>query len=141
MGTRFGTFDDLMNETGEALRPIARRLREVILELHPDAVEVVRLGERAASYGFGPKKMSDAYAYILPNTNWVNLGFYRGAGLPNPHGLLEGTGANLRHVKVREMAGADTPAVRQLLRVAHDERRRALELAQAARHPLLGSQD
>ena len=39
------------------------------------------------------------------------------------------------------MAGADTPAVRQLLQVTHDERRRALKLAQAARHPLLGSQD
>ena len=50
------------------------------------------LGERAATYGFGPKKMSDAYAYILPYTNWFNLGFYRGADLPNPHGLLEGTG-------------------------------------------------
>lgn len=73
---KFGTFEDLLEITEKELQPIAIRLREIILELDPDACEVVRLGDKAATYGIGPKKMSEGYAYILPNKNWVNLGFY-----------------------------------------------------------------
>jgi len=69
MGTRFGTFEDLLNETLDARRPVADRLREVILVLHPDAVAAARLGDRAATYGFGPRKMSEGYAYIMLQQN------------------------------------------------------------------------
>lgn len=124
--TKLGTFDELMNETDESLRPIARRLRDVILQLHPQAVEIVPLGDRAATYGFGPRKMPDGYVYILPYTKWVNLGFYAGADLPDPERLLQGTGAKLLHVKVRDVAGADEPALRELIRAAYHERGRAL---------------
>ena len=123
---RIGTFADLMAESEAAMRPIAERLRAIVLEVHPGAVEVVRLGDRAATYGLGPKKMSEGYCYVLPYTSWVNLGFYKGAELPDPSGLLEGTGAKLRHVKVHSLAGADDPAVRELVEVALLERSEAL---------------
>jgi hypothetical protein len=55
---RLGSFDDLMSElspgTASAVAPIARKLREIILDDFPEAVEVVRLGDGAASYGTGP---------------------------------------------------------------------------------------
>ena len=124
--TRFGTFDQLLEITADEMRPIARRLRQVILEIDPDAVEVVRLGDRASTFGLGPKKMSEGYAYVLPYDNWVNIGFYKGASLPDPEGLLEGTGANMRHVKVRTVQAADQPAVRTLIEEALAERRTAL---------------
>ena len=124
--TRFGTFDELMSESEDALRPIARRLREIVLEVHPEAVEVVRLGDRAASYGLGPKKMSEGYCYVLPHKSWVNLGFYQGAELPDPDGLLEGTGARLRHVKVHSLEATEDPALRALIEAALAERRAAL---------------
>lgn len=124
--TRFGTFDELMEQAEPALRPIAIRLREVVLTVHPQAVEVVRLGDRAATYGLGPRKMSEGYCYVLPQTRWVNLGFYKGAGLPDPAGLLEGTGAQLRHVKVRTPDAAEDQALGDLLRAALSERRTAL---------------
>jgi hypothetical protein len=124
--TRFGTFDELMVQTEAALRPVAGRLRAIVLDVHPEAVEVVRLGDRAATYGLGPKKMSEGYCYVLPYRSWVNLGFYQGAELPDPDGLLEGTGAKLRHVKVRSTDDADAPAVRRLIEVALAERKAAL---------------
>lgn len=124
--TRFGTFDGLMAQTEASLRPIAKRLRQIVLEVHPDATEVVRLGDRAATYGLGPKKMSEGYCYVLPYTRWVNLGFYVGAELADPEGLLEGTGARLRHVKVRSLEESDAPAVRALVVAALAERREAL---------------
>lgn len=126
---QFGTFDDLMQLAADDMRPIAQRLRELILNVDPDSVEVVRLGDRAATYGVGPKKMSEGYAYIMPHKNWVNLGFYQGAVLPDPEQLLEGTGARLRHVKIRSIAAVGQPAVRNLLVEALAERKRALGLS------------
>lgn len=123
---RLGTFDDLLDEADEAVRPIAAALRAVVLEVHPDAVEVVRLGDRAATYGVGPKKMSEGHTYVMPQSSWVNLGFYHGAALPDPDGRLEGTGARLRHVKVGSVDEAADPALRALIEAALTERRTAL---------------
>ncbi len=76
-----GTFEELLNGTAPGLADIARRLREAIFAVDPVAVETVRLGDNAATYGVGPKKMTDGYAYIMPMRGYVNLGFYQGASL------------------------------------------------------------
>ena len=124
--TKFGTFEDLLEITPPSLRPIIHRLQEIILEIDPESVEVVRLGDRAATYGVGPKKMIEGYTYILPYKEWVNLGFFRGAILSDADGLLEGTGANMRHVKIRSIEDAERPAVRTLIQEALAERKQAL---------------
>jgi hypothetical protein len=59
--------------------------------------------------------MSDSYAYIIPYKEWVDLGFYQGVELPDPDGLLEGSGAKLRHVKIRSIHDANRPTVRVLI--------------------------
>ena len=124
--TRFGTFDELMTQSEPAMRPVATYLRRVVLDIHPQTVEVIRLGDRAATYGLGPKKMSEGYCYILPHAKWVNLGFFMGVSLPDPEGLLEGTGAKMRHIKIRSIETADKPAIRTLIGAALTERRAAL---------------
>lgn len=123
---RVGTFEDLLEMTADPLRPVAVALRDAILRLHPEVSEVVRLGDRAATYGVGPRKMVDGYAYIMPHAGWVNLGFYRGASLADPEGLLEGTGAAMRHVKVRSLQDVERVEVRDLLTAALTERRAGL---------------
>jgi len=124
--TKFGTFGELMDIALPEMRPIAQRLREIVVDVDPDTVEVVRLGDRAATYGVGPKKMSEDYSYIIPHKNWVNLGFYKGAELPDPAGLLEGTGKKLRHVKVRSAEDVERPEIRRLIEEALAERKQAL---------------
>ena len=123
---RVGTFDDLLEMTAEPLRPVVVALRDAIVHLHPDASEVVRLGDRAATYGVGPRKMVEGYAYIMPHAGWINLGFYRGASLADPEGLLEGTGAAMRHVKVRSVDESIRDGLLALLAAALEERRGAL---------------
>ena len=120
---QFGTFDDLLEITEESLRPIVTALREIIVEVDPDTCEVVRLGDRAATYGVGPRKMLDGYTYILPHKRWVNLGFYQGVDLADPEGLLEGTGAKMRHVKIRSMDDVNWTAVRLLVKGALERRK------------------
>lgn len=126
--TKFGTFEDLLAISPEALHPIAVRLREIILELDPNAVEVVRLGDKASTFGVGPKKMSEGYAYVLPHKKWVNLGFYKGALLEDEHGLLEGTGKKLRHIKMHSLEDVNRPEVQELLTRALAERKKALNI-------------
>ena len=126
MAAQLGTFDDLLALAPEPLRPVVDALRTAALAACPGASETVRLGDRAATYGLGPRKMLDGYAYVMPHAKWVNLGLYQGAALPDPDGLLEGTGARLRHVKVRSVEDAARPALRALLDAAVAERRAAL---------------
>jgi predicted enzyme related to lactoylglutathione lyase len=125
--TKYGTFEDLMKITEEHLQPIAIRLREIILNLDPEACEVVRLGDRASTFGVGPKKMSEGYAYILPHKKWVNLGFYKGAPLMDKSKLLEGTGKELRHIKIHTFEDANRPEIKELLKLALNERKMALK--------------
>ena len=120
---KFGSFDDLLEITEESLRLIATALREIVREVDPSTCEVVRLGDRAATYGVGPRKMKDGYAYILPHKSWINLGFYQGVDLTDPQSLLEGTGAKMRHVKIRSLDDAHRPAVRALIEGAVARRR------------------
>ena len=118
-----GTFDELLAGVEPDLAAITRRLRAIIRAVDASTVETVRLGDNAATYGVGPKKMTDGYAYIMPMRGYINLGFYQGAVLADPERLLEGTGKALRHVKIRSLAEANRPPVRALLAAAFTRRR------------------
>ena len=121
---KVGTFEELLSDASPEVRKIAKAARKLILAAHAGATEVVRLGDRAATYGFGPKKMSEGHTYVMPQQGHVNLGFYYGTALPDPGGLLEGTGAKMRHVKLRSIAAVD--ACKGLVAAAVEERRGAL---------------
>ena len=119
-----GSFEDVLGVAGPRLRPICRALRSLITSLDADFVEVVWPRQGIASYGVGPRKMSEHYAYIGVQGSHVNLGFYHGASLRDPAGLLEGSGKGLRHVKIRDASGVRNAAVAALLREAIDDRER-----------------
>ncbi|MEM8861103.1 MAG: DUF1801 domain-containing protein [Chloroflexota bacterium] len=127
---RLGSFNDLMAErtadSTPAIEQICRRLREIVYEDDPNSVEVVRLGDGAAAYGVGPKKMSESHVYIMPKAEYVNLGLWHGVNVPDPSGLLEGTGKNMRHIKIRSLDDANNPAVRDIIAEALKERKAAL---------------
>jgi hypothetical protein len=110
----------------EDFRPICTALRDIIVRHHPGYVEVVWQKQRIASYGVGPKKMSEHYAYIAPQKNHVNLGFYHGAALSDPGGMLEGTGKNLRHTKIRSVATAEDARIIALVAESITEIRQSL---------------
>ena len=123
---KLGTFDDLLAITNKPLQPVLTRLRQIILEVMSTAEEVVRLGDRAATYGLGPKKMIEGFVYLMPFDKWVNLGFYQGADLPDPKRILEGTGKKLRHIKIHSVEACEQAPIRDLLTAAINERKKAL---------------
>ena len=98
---------------------VRRGIRRVGLDVLPDPVEVVRAGNNAVYYGATDAYLKSA-VYIMPHSRHVNLGFFQGAHLADPDGLLEGTGKTLRHVKLKKVDDVDTPAIRALLQRAWD---------------------
>ena len=59
------------------------------------------------------------FAYVGAYAAHVNVGFFHGASLPDPAGLLQGTGKHMRHVKVRPGLALDGPALETLIVAAH----------------------
>ena len=59
------------------------------------------------------------FASVSAFRNHVNVGFYHGASLPDPAGLLEGSGKRMRHVKLRPESEVDTSALRALIEAAY----------------------
>jgi hypothetical protein len=64
--------------------------------------------------------MKDMLCVIMPLKAGVNLGFFRGVDLPDPAGLLQGTGKRHRHVRIQDSKELHSPAVRDLLAAALD---------------------
>jgi hypothetical protein len=59
------------------------------------------------------------FGYVNVFKAHVNVGFYFGAELPDPRGLLEGTGKRMRHVKLRPDRELDTSALQVLIAAAY----------------------
>jgi hypothetical protein len=60
-----------------------------------------------------------AFAYTNAFTAHVNVGFFRGAALPDPAGLLQGDGKYMRHVKLRPGAPVDVASLEALIAAAY----------------------
>lgn len=122
----YGSFEDAMAGANDLVMAIVIRLRQLILDVYPDAIELPWPKQHIASYGVGPKKMTEHFCYIRVQRNYANLGFYYGAHLSDPEKLLEGTGNNLRHIKIKAVDDVERPAIRQMIEQSLAERQQAL---------------
>jgi hypothetical protein len=121
--TSRGTFADVIHNSPATMTAIAHQLRDLIAEVYPDVVEIPKPAEQHAEYAIGRGKANQVFGYICPMAQYVRLGFYYGGSLPDPEGLLVGSGKRLRHVKLYTAAEAERPAIRALIEVAVQERK------------------
>lgn len=92
-------------------------LRALVLRVLPSAIEQVDPPSKIIAYGTD-RTYAGLICAIAPFKAHVNLMFARGAELPDPDHLLEGTGKRARHVRVKARAEVENPALRTLLEVA-----------------------
>jgi len=112
--------DRWMRDHAGALGAIAQRWFDVMRSSGSDVRELLHDGHPTAC-------VSDAaFAYVNAFTAHVNVGFFRGAELPDPKGLLEGTGRVMRHVKLRPGVEVGERALEALIRAAHANIKRRL---------------
>jgi hypothetical protein len=55
------------------------------------------------------------FCYLQTTKKHATLGFPGGAALDDPEGLLEGSGKDMRHVKLRTLADAQRAGIKRLL--------------------------
>ena len=81
------------------IRAIAERLRSVVRDALPDAVERVRTGWRLIGYDVPVGRRTRYFAFVAPEPEHVHLGFEYGTWMSDPDGLLQGAHLDLRKVR------------------------------------------
>ncbi len=102
-----------LNAQPEHLRAMVRPWFERMRECGDDVLEVMHDGCPTAcdeDAGFG---------YVNTFSVHVNVGFFRGSTLPDPIGLLEGTGKLGRHVKLKPGTPLNLAALEAVIREAY----------------------
>jgi hypothetical protein len=88
---------------------LARQVRAAVCKAAPKAEETMRMGMLFFD-ARGP------ICFLQPHAKHLNLGFWRGAHLPDPRGVLQGTGRHMRHLKIRAPVDVDAAAIGALVR-------------------------
>jgi hypothetical protein len=112
--------DALAPEPEDELRRVARGWFEHMRNCGPDVRELVHDGCPVACVADAP------FGYVNLFKAHVSVGFYYGAMLDDPAGLLEGEGKRMRHVKLRRGQAADAAALSELIAAAYSDIRRRL---------------
>jgi hypothetical protein len=116
-----GFLDKFTPEVAAQARTALRKMRARL----PGAIELVYDNYNALAIGFSPTdRTSEAIFSIALFPRWVSLFFLmNGTRLRDPAGCLEGGGKQARHIKLKDPALLDSPAVQELIA-------RALELSE-----------
>ena len=102
-----------MHEHAGELGAIARDRFEVMRACGEDVRELLHDGHPTACVA------DAAFGYVNAFKDHVNVGFFRGAEIADPEGLLEGTGKFMRHVKLRPECHVNAPALVKLIKTAY----------------------
>ena len=108
--------------SSDALRGFARPWFELMRGCGPDVRELLHDGHPTACV------QDVAFCYVAAFAAHVNVGFFQGAGLKDPAGLMEGTGKRMRHVKLRWGEQIDEAALVALIAAAYRDMRERLTL-------------
>lgn len=100
--------DAYVKKAGE-MSGVAKAVRGLVKKTAADCEEYVSPWKTPAFDSNGP-----LCVFVLGKEH-LSLAFLRGAMLPDPEKLLEGTGKGVRHVKLRSVADVKRPGVKKLI--------------------------
>jgi len=106
------------------LGAIARAWFEEMRNCGQDVTELLHDGHPTACVA------DAAFGYVNVFTSHVNIGFFHGASLSDPAGLLQGSGRFMRHVKARPGSLPDEAALQALVRAAYVDIKKKLAAEQ-----------
>ena len=98
-----------VKDENPALRAVIAGLKKVVKELVPETKETVN------ARGVPTFVAQNPFAFYMVGKKHVTFGFPFATSLPDPEGLLEGTGKNMRHVKLRSSEDLDKKGLRELI--------------------------
>ena len=108
--------DQVLASASPEVRELASRTREIVrAELPMDVIETVDGTDIGYGWTSGYRGL---ICVISVHARWVNLGLADGAALPDPTGLLRGSGQRHRFVRIESVRDLQRPGLRDLLRAA-----------------------
>jgi hypothetical protein len=108
----YASFNDYLKDQSSENQAVIRALRRFVKRVAPKLEEAVKWGNGCWIGSNGP------VAYVYSAKGYVQFGFFRGASLKDPKGLLEGKGKFVRHTKVHDASEIDERAFAALLKQA-----------------------
>jgi hypothetical protein len=105
--------DAWIREQSPELGSIAQQWFDVMRDCGDEVLELMHDGCPVACLGDAP------FGYVNAFTAHVNVGFFHGADLRDPAGLLQGSGKRMRHVKLKPGADISPFALKKLIHEAY----------------------
>ena len=109
MGTDSDQVSAMIEKLSSPQKEICEQLRMMIGTEFPTIEEKWRWSRPIYATGDG------IICYMVANKKDVNFGFDQGMKLDDPKGLLIGTGANMRHIKIRQLEELDLDYLQTLM--------------------------
>jgi len=108
--------DGFIDRYAPATAALARALLARMEKRLPGATMLVYDNYNALVIGFGAsEKPTRAILSLAVYPRWVTLFFLTGVDLPDPHRLLQGSGSQVRSVRLPSVATLDDPRVNDLI--------------------------
>lgn len=111
-------FDALLADLDEPIHVLAHGARALVRSVAHEAHEEVYPGWGGYLLFKSGADTGVTVCHVSAHSRHVSLGLSQGASLPDPAGLLRGTGKNSRHLKLRTPADLERPEVRAILEAA-----------------------
>lgn len=101
---------------------VIRSVRKALRKRLPTANELVWDNYNFFVIGYSAtERPSDSIVSIAAAANGVGLAFYRGASLPDPHKILQGSGSQNRFVRLESAETLNDPKIKALIGAAFDQ--------------------
>ena len=97
---------------------LALGLREIILKVAPQARETLYKTYEVTMWYSLTDKVMQGFCHVSVHKKHVNLGFFRGVDLNDPDRLLEGSGKQMRHIKIRSAEDLKQPHIKTFVKAA-----------------------
>ena len=109
----------LIDRFDPAIQKVVRTARTKLRKRMPAAVEMVYDNYNALAIGFASsERRGDLIVSLAVYARGVNLYFIYGVALPDPHGLLQGSGNQGRFVRLESASMLDRPEIEALIKAA-----------------------
>lgn len=110
---------DFLKPYDHEIQQLALAVRRFVIEHIPPMTELIVDASNAVAMGFTPTgRFKEAICHVAVQARHVNLGFNRGADLPDPNGVLKGTGKAIRHVTIERASDLQQPQLVAFLAAA-----------------------
>jgi len=108
--------DEALARYDPSATALGRAVAEEMASLVPGSNLIVFAASYAVTVAFSfNDRWKDGFCFVLFTRHHANLSFHHGADLPDPTGILQGDGKQLRHIRIDTPNFLTRPEVRELV--------------------------